>query len=512
MEKNAPPSKLSISELDEVRLIVKSADQQFEDVIVHSEPSWNIRRLKVHLSQIYPSNPTVSEQKLIYSGQMLSDELILKDILRSYKDVETENHIFHLVYTPKISATKPKVLESQPLLRGNQNKQQQQNTTERPSISSTDGLRHRNVAATSPNTEQSNAATTTPIFQQTQHQQQQQTPNVAYSFSIPQVATAAATGCPSNFPNASMPFGFPAQFNNNMVFDQQAAMQNWVQQIYQNYMEQCLKMANLTMNAAQMQPNAPSIPMMMPMPQFMPPNPLQPPVATVASSGSPVVFDGPGTSQSARAAFAPRALPIIPQAAQPQPATAPTVGTASMPAAAPAPAPAENVEQPQPRFPNIVQEEQDNRDWLDSFYSVTRLLALLTLVFFYSSPLRCLVVAIIAIGIYLYHVGFFQNRRQGQLNNNNNNNRNNNNQNVNDNNAPAAAVDAAAAAANAASTQDIAQGASNEANQSTVGDAEPLISSSASPDAETTTTSLIAFVRTFVVSFFASLLPETPAL
>lgn len=149
------------------------------------------------------------------------------------------------------------------------------------------------------------------------------------------------------------------------------------------------------MNAAQMQANAPSIPMFMPMPQFMPPN--FPNLQT--SAPSPGVFDGPGTSQSARATYAPRVLPVIP----PTTATAPAAqAQAPAAAAAPAPAPAENVERAQPRFPNIVQEqEQDNRDWLDSFYSVTRLLALLTLVFFYSSPLRCLVVAIIAIGIYL---------------------------------------------------------------------------------------------------------------
>ncbi|XP_055847901.1 homocysteine-responsive endoplasmic reticulum-resident ubiquitin-like domain member 2 protein [Episyrphus balteatus] len=506
MEGNAPP-KLSISELDDVRLIVKSANQQFDDLIVHSEPSWNIRKLKLHLSQVYPSNPTVPEQKLIYSGQLLSDELILKDILRSYKDVETENHIFHLVYTPKISATKPKLPESQPLLSNNKQQEQKPDKPITPvipgSISSADGLRHRNVASsstTSSTAPTSSNASEAPIAAANPTQ----IPNIAYPYSIPQAATAAA-GCPTNYPNVT-PFSFPGQFNNGAVTEQQAAMQNWVQQIYANYMEQCLKMANLTMNAAQMQSNAPSIPMFMPMmPQFMPSNFPTLQTTTPTAANSVPVIDGPGTSQAARAAFAPRVLPVIPPAAA-QPGVAPTVGTTATPAAAPAPAPAENVveqPQPQPRFPNIVQEEQDNRDWLDSFYSVTRLLALLTLVFFYSSPLRCLVVAIIAVGIYLYHTGFFQTRRQGQANNNNNN-RNNNNQNINDNNAPAAAAGNAAA-------QDTPQ-AATEASQGTAGDSEPLISSSTPPEAETTTTSLIAFVRTFVVSFFASLLPETPAL
>lgn len=54
-----------------------------------------------------------------------------------------------------------------------------------------------------------------------------------------------------------------------------------------------------------------------------------------------------------------------------------------------------------PRFPNLPQDEQENRDWLDNFFSITRLALFLTILYFNSSPLRCLVVVIIAGGIYL---------------------------------------------------------------------------------------------------------------
>lgn len=64
--------------------------------------------------------------------------------------------------------------------------------------------------------------------------------------------------------------------------------------------------------------------------------------------------------------------------------------------------------QPQPqqqnqrRFPNIIHDDvQENRDWLDVFYSMSRLMVLLTLVYLYSSPLRCLLVFVIGMGIYL---------------------------------------------------------------------------------------------------------------
>jgi len=58
-------------------------------------------------------------------------------------------------------------------------------------------------------------------------------------------------------------------------------------------------------------------------------------------------------------------------------------------------------EAPQRRFPNIIQDEQENRDWLDILYSMSRLMILLCLIYFYSSPVRCLVVILIGITIYL---------------------------------------------------------------------------------------------------------------
>lgn len=44
------------------------------------------------------------EQKLIYSGQLLNDSVILKDILRQYEGQDT--HTVHLVCTPPLVTTK----------------------------------------------------------------------------------------------------------------------------------------------------------------------------------------------------------------------------------------------------------------------------------------------------------------------------------------------------------------------------------------------------------------------
>lgn len=88
----------------------------------------------------------------------------------------------------------------------------------------------------------------------------------------------------------------------------------------------------------------------------------------------------PATNFPATAATA---SPQVPQA-EPQPQVAAPVG-----------------QQAQPRFPNIVQEEQENRDWLDIFYLGCRLVLFLMLIYFYSSATRCIVVIGGAIGIYL---------------------------------------------------------------------------------------------------------------
>lgn len=51
-------------------------------------------------------------------------------------------------------------------------------------------------------------------------------------------------------------------------------------------------------------------------------------------------------------------------------------------------------------FPNI-QEEPEMHDWLDSFFSFTRLAIFVTVLYFNSSALRCLLVVLIAGAIYL---------------------------------------------------------------------------------------------------------------
>ncbi|KAF7266702.1 hypothetical protein GWI33_019994 [Rhynchophorus ferrugineus] len=102
-----------------VTLIVKAPNQQVEDQKIRCETSWTINKLKQHLSEVYPSRPPHHEQKLIYSGQLLGDSVVLKDILRQYDGQDT--HTVHLVCTSKHSQINNRSKQVSPTVTNNEN-------------------------------------------------------------------------------------------------------------------------------------------------------------------------------------------------------------------------------------------------------------------------------------------------------------------------------------------------------------------------------------------------------
>lgn len=61
-----------------------------------------------------------------------------------------------------------------------------------------------------------------------------------------------------------------------------------------------------------------------------------------------------------------------------------------------------NQEAPQPpRIQAAVDDDIENRDWLEILYTLSRLLVLLSLVYFYSSPSRCMIVILAFVVYYL---------------------------------------------------------------------------------------------------------------
>uniref|UniRef100_A0A1B0A4H1 Ubiquitin-like domain-containing protein n=1 Tax=Glossina pallidipes TaxID=7398 RepID=A0A1B0A4H1_GLOPL len=483
-----------------VKLLIKASNQQYDDMTVDCDLLWTVKNLKAHLSWVYPSKPPVTDQKLIYSGQLLNDKLMLKDVIRNYKDVYTHNHIIHLVYSSKTSYKPVTNLKSKTQLNtstladgGNSNMS-----------SSLDGLRQRQTATVTQQQPQQQQQQQQPQRQQ-QQPQQQQLPNITMSQTqfMPHLLTAGVR-CPQ----------MGEQYNMQAFATQQVAMYNWMQQIYSQYMEQCLRLSNMATGVSDGE------------------------AVDSANTPSAAAFTNPFLLQ--QYAFNMNTPPVIVPLGQ-IPATTNAITNDPVDAAngvagqqRPPVAPAPELQQVQapavaPRFPNIAQDDQENRDWLDSLFSVIRFMLFLTILYINSSPLRCLMVFIIAAVIYCYHIGVFRIRQE----------RNNNNLNRNNNAAVAAAVavdqirqgieqqqqqqvvDAGAAGPGQGNDiqnqENIGQNtdadAGGDANRlpSQGNNAENLNANANVSDQAGSLSSALSFVRTFVVTFFTSLLPEMPA-
>lgn len=214
---------------DNVTLVVKAPNQQIEDQNIECRTSWTVRQLKGHLSEVYPSKPRTEEQKIIYSGRLLEDNIKLKDVLRTY-DSETV-HTMHLVCTPNRRMPEPQPKREEP---------------------AAEGLRRRNVEPERP------AETARPETRQNDQNHNVEMQNYISSF-------VNNYGRVPPYPNYGIGEGYlpvpndPASMANHMMM---------IQQAYLQYMQQYANMWQATANApAPAQPEAP------PQPVAEPPQP-----------------------------------------------------------------------------------------------------------------------------------------------------------------------------------------------------------------------------------------------
>lgn len=431
--------------ISDITLIVKASNQQFEDQTIKCEPSWTIRRLKGYLTEVHPGKPTSDEQKLIYSGQLLGDSVVLKDILRHYDGQKT--HTVHLVFTPK-------------------NNRHQKDFSFVSSSSGGDSSSSNNSTKTmapKANSEATATSTTNARAEQLRAAEAGSSATVgADGLRQRNVAGAQNT---SNGGMATMPASSVSPASADYIMGQHLAMQNWLHQTYMQYLNQYMNVISNGQNNPQaLYASAPTNPSMLATPQPSPqtvaslgasnvsPNPILAqtlpnlayypylstmnslPMPSASSIPAPITSSGtmptspagvpPGPSSQptlASSSAAPAAGPstdgssgvqsstaaaTVDGAAQAQPVAAGGAGAAPAPGAAAAPA---------RRFPNIVVEEQENRDWLDIFFSMCRVGILMTVVYLYSSPTRCLTVFFIGILLYLYQIGFFRNNNAERL-------------------------------------------------------------------------------------------------
>jgi len=116
-----------------VILVVKAPNQQIDDQSIECRYDWTVKRVKQQISCVYPSKPKEDEQKLIYSGKLLRDDALLKDVLKKYDDEQT-SHTLHLVCSQFNEPIKVEKI--------NQSKILSENTSE-TNLPSPEGLRHR---------------------------------------------------------------------------------------------------------------------------------------------------------------------------------------------------------------------------------------------------------------------------------------------------------------------------------------------------------------------------------
>ncbi|XP_063050188.1 homocysteine-responsive endoplasmic reticulum-resident ubiquitin-like domain member 2 protein, partial [Engraulis encrasicolus] len=98
-----------------VTLVIKAPNQKYNDQTISCFSDWTVEKLKAHLSHVYPSKPSSKDQRLVYSGRLLSDDLQLKDVFRK----QDEYHMIHLVCASRTPPPSP-----QPRKRSSRNKTQ----------------------------------------------------------------------------------------------------------------------------------------------------------------------------------------------------------------------------------------------------------------------------------------------------------------------------------------------------------------------------------------------------
>ncbi|XP_066959273.1 homocysteine-responsive endoplasmic reticulum-resident ubiquitin-like domain member 2 protein [Macrobrachium rosenbergii] len=362
-----------------ITLIVKAANQSVPDHRLECDAEWTILKVKGLLSSAHPSKPKVEEQRLIYSGQLLLDDLQLRNVLRH--PAENNAYTIHLVCSPprhaspssssssqSSSATAPRQPQpqSQPqppppppprqtgaTPSGGMTAPQQEAPAAAPASSegeSSDGLRRRNVAVASSD---------------------------GTSVATPQGIEAAA--------------GYPTQAQVTVSVLQATAdpiqQMATMQQMYANYMAY---MQYIQMGGG------------MPWPQQMLHHiPASPSNAAAASA-----------AQAAAAAASPSAESVEQQAHQPQAAGDQNVAANLQP---------QQPQQPQPQIRmnaqgGEVEDDDENeglgRDWLDWIYVLSRMVVLLSVVYFYSTVSRFMIVVCIALLLYLYQAGWFRPTRR----------------------------------------------------------------------------------------------------
>lgn len=320
-----------------VTLVIKAPNQKYEDQTINCFLNWTVKKLKSHISSVYPSKPLSKDQRLVYSGRLLQDHLQLRDVLRK----QDEYHMMHLVCTSHSPPGSP--MPRSP-------------SSSAASDSSSSESAGPTSPATTPNQEsQSASSSSSPSDPATFD-------GLRYRAGFPQYPQSAG-GVPQWPDAAQVPFngGLPANMPPHPIYMPMQML--WWQQMYaRHYYMQYQAAVAASHPPSTSPPSSPS-----PSPhQPAQPNAVQPPL-------------GPNP--------APNALP------ENQPA---------------------NPIQMNAQGGAVLNDDEMNRDWLDWLYTVSRAGVLLSIVYFYSSFSRFIMVVGAMLLVYLHQAGWFPFRPEQQ--------------------------------------------------------------------------------------------------
>lgn len=317
-----------------ITLIVKAPNQLIEDQTIQCESTWSVKRLKEHLSHVYPSKPSPNDQKLIYSGHLLNDTVVLKDILREYGGPKCI-YTLHLVCTPK----HVQKIATTPVTRNNLVPE----------------LTNENPPMPIPN----DPALTMILNERVPNLNYHNTGHYNYQFMVMQQAYVQYMQHYMNIAHLQQ-FGVPLPGLSGL---------NLINEYNNRFNQPGLEALRYRYNAA--------VP------------------GDVENFGANV---GPAEGAVPLNVGADNIVVHFEQLQQ----------LAARNQDAPA-----DLEQPPAQVQQLrgigLNDDHDHRDWLEHFYMVCRIMIFISIVYFYSSATRFIVVLFTAVCLYLYQIGFFRN-------------------------------------------------------------------------------------------------------
>ncbi|MGH0132390.1 UNVERIFIED_CONTAM: hypothetical protein FKN15_049216 [Acipenser sinensis] len=420
-------------------LTIKTPNQAFADQTVPGVVlTWTVKELKTHLTRIYPSHPPEKDQRLIYSGKLLPDHLHMKDIFRKSDTQPT----LHLVcsFKPPLDLHQPtqaKVTERNPRVDSAPRTPSQAVGAASPPAAG-DGLRHRG------NLQHGAAAWTHPAMH-TGGDPQSHPGFAAYSMYNPQqllwlqqmyarqyymhyqAALAAAAASPPALSPQSLPVvppGAPAladqaPVNQNIappapinpganqnlrmnaqggpvMEEEEELNRDWLDWLYTASRFSVFLSILYFYSSAYSMYNPQQLLWLQQMyaRQYY----MHYQAALAAAAASPP-------------ALSPQSLPVVPPGAPALADQAPVNQNIAPPAPI-NPGANQNLRMNAQGGPVMEEEEELNRDWLDWLYTASRFSVFLSILYFYSSVSRFVMVMSALMVLYLYTAGWFPFRQR----------------------------------------------------------------------------------------------------